>query len=258
MRGLEVNGLTVELAGRRVIHGIDLVIPEGGVSAIIGPNGCGKSTLLRALARIVRPTQGRILLDGRDLRHVDPRTRARRIGLLPQSPRTPEAIRVRSLVTRGRTPHQGRFGLLGRADRDAIDRAIALVGLESLEDRRVDRLSGGQRQRAWIALTLAQETSILLLDEPTTFLDPPHQVEVLRLVRRLNAEAGITVVMVLHDITLASLYADRVIGMKEGRVAFFSEPGERLTPQSIQDLFGMEVHAVEHPNEDRSIIVPGT
>ncbi|MDF1791222.1 MAG: ABC transporter ATP-binding protein [Thalassobaculaceae bacterium] len=256
MTGLEASGLRVELAGRAVLHGIDLAIADGGVTAIIGPNGCGKSTLLRTFARIVRPTEGGVTLDGRDLWDIDARTRARRLGFLPQAPQTPEGIRVRALVTRGRTPHQGRFGLLSKADHAAVDRAIERVGLTAFEHRRVDRLSGGQRQRAWIALALAQETSILLLDEPTTYLDPPHQVDVLRLVRRLNRETGITVVMVLHDITLASLYADRVIGMRDGRLAFATEPGERLAPDQIETLFDMQVHALDHPTADRSIIVP--
>ena len=256
MRGLEAQGLTVELSGRAILNQMHLTIPEGAVTAIIGPNGCGKSTLLRSFAHIIRPTHGKILLDGTDLWQVPARKRALRIGFLPQTPQTPEGIRVRSLVTRGRTPHQGRFGIVSKADRKAVDRAIALVGLKDLEARRVDRLSGGQRQRAWIALTLAQETSILLLDEPTTYLDPPHQVEILRLVRRLNRETGLTVVMVLHDITLASLYADQIIGMRVGQPAFFTEPGERLNPDLIRKLFDMEVHALDHPSFDCSVIVP--
>ncbi len=256
MKGLEAQGLTIDLAGRSVLRGIDLAVPEGKIAAIIGPNGCGKSTLLRACARIIRPNGGRILLDGEDLQQVPPRIRARRIAFLPQSPQTPEGIRVRSLVTRGRTPHQGHFGLLTKADHAAVDRAISLVGLKALENRRVDRLSGGQRQRVWIALTLAQETSILLLDEPTTYLDPPHQIEVLRLVRRLNQETGLTVVMVLHDINLASLYADSVIGMRDGHMLFSTQPGEPLTPDLIRDLFEMEVHALKHPTAEGSVIVP--
>ncbi|WP_421879717.1 ABC transporter ATP-binding protein [Pacificispira sp.] len=256
MKGLEARNLSVALAGRAILQNVDLTIPEGGVTAIIGPNGCGKSTLLRTFAHILRPSSGTVLLDGRDIAQVPPRDRARRIGFLPQSPQTPEGIRVRSLVTRGRTPHQGRFGLLSRGDHAAVDRAIALVGLQDLADRRVDRLSGGQRQRAWIALTLAQETSILLLDEPTTYLDPPHQVEVLRLARQLNADLGITVVMVLHDITLASLYADCVIGMKNGHPEFATRPGEPLQADQIRNLFEMDVHVLAHPTSDRAVIVP--
>ena len=255
---LEAQGLTVELAGRTILDQVHLTVPEGAVTAVIGPNGCGKSTLLRSFAHIIRPTGGKIILDGTELWRVPARQRALRIGFLPQSPQTPEGIRVRSLITRGRTPHQGRFGIVSKADRKAVDRAIELVGLKDLETRRVDRLSGGQRQRVWIALTLAQETSVLLLDEPTTYLDPPHQIDILRLVRRLNRETGLTVVMVLHDITLASLYADRIIGMRAGRPVFFTDPGERLSPDLIRGLFDMEVHALDHPDCDCSVIVPMT
>ncbi|MEM6546975.1 MAG: ABC transporter ATP-binding protein [Pseudomonadota bacterium] len=256
MRGLSAEGLSVQLASRPVLRDVDLTLPEGAVTAIIGPNGCGKSTLLRSLARIVRPSAGRVLLDGEDLWRVEAQARARRIGFLPQMPQTPEGIRVRALVTRGRTPHQGRFGLLSRLDHAAVDQALSMVGLDALSERRVDRLSGGQRQRAWIALTLAQETGILLLDEPTTFLDPPHQVEILRLVRRLQAEIGRTVVMVLHDINLASLFADRVVGMRDGRVVFSTGPGAPLTARQIDDLFGMTVVPVEHQGARRPVFLP--
>lgn len=258
MTGLEARNISVELSGRKILHDVSLSIPEGKVSVIIGPNGCGKSTLLRSFAHIIHPTSGDILLDGENLKKVAPRTRAQRVGFLPQSPQTPEGIRVRSLVTRGRTPHQGRFGILSKADHKAVDHAIKLVGLEDFEDRRVDRLSGGQRQRAWIALTLAQETSILLLDEPTTYLDPPHQVEVMRLARRLNDELGLTIMMVLHDITLASLYADHVIGMRDGRLRFSTTPENRLDAHQIETLFEMDVHALQHPSSNRLVIVPRT
>jgi len=257
-QGIETHGLTVDLAGRPVLRGIDLKLAESEVTAIIGPNGCGKSTLLRACAGIIRPSGGRVTLDGEDLQRVPAKTRARRIGFLPQSPETPEGIRVRTLVARGRTPHQGPFGIMTRADQAAVDRAIDWVGLDEIAGRRVDRLSGGQRQRAWIALTLAQDSGILLLDEPTTYLDPPHQVEMLKLVRRLNGETGRTVAMVLHDITLAALFADRIVGVRDGRVLFQTGPGERLDPDRIRQLFDMEVHAVDHPTADRSIIVPVT
>lgn len=258
MKGLMARALTVELAGRTILKNVSLELHDGSITAIIGPNGCGKSTLLRSFAGIVKPKSGSVFLDGRAIERVAPKIRARRVGFLPQSPQTPEGIRVRSLVTRGRTPHQGRFGILSQADHAAVDRAISLVGLDSLENRRVDRLSGGQRQRVWIAMAIAQQTSILLLDEPTTYLDPPHQVEILQLVRRLNKETGMTIVMVLHDITLASLYADRLIGLKDGHPIFATQVGERLRAESIEELFNMRVHAIDHPTADRSIIVPRT
>ncbi|MEM9011733.1 MAG: ABC transporter ATP-binding protein [Pseudomonadota bacterium] len=256
MSGLWAEDLSVSLNGRLVLDRIELEIAEGMVSAVIGPNGSGKSTLLRSLARIVRPSGGMVRLDGQDLWTLPSRTRAQRIGFLPQAPVAPEGIRVRALVSRGRTPHQGRFGLLTRADHAAVEAAMAEVGLTPLAQRRVDRLSGGQRQRAWIALTLAQQTPILLLDEPTTFLDPPHQVEILRLLRRLNAETGRTIVMVLHDVILASLFADRVIGLREGRLAFVTEPGAALRADQVEELFGMGMHALPHPTADRPVLVP--
>ena len=256
MTGLTAEGLRVSLAKREILKGVDIAIAPGEVTAVIGPNGCGKSTLLRALGRIVRPSAGQVRLDGEDLWRLDPRACARRVGFLPQTPETPEGLRVGPLVERGRTPHLGPLKPTSPADRAAVARAIEMTGLQGLEGRRVDRLSGGQRQRAWIALTLAQDTEILLLDEPTTFLDPPYQIEILRLVRRLNAETGRTIAMVLHDINLAIRYADRIIGVRDGRIEFATSPGETITAEMVEALFAMRVRLVPDPEGAAPIVVP--
>ncbi|GGO53851.1 iron complex transport system ATP-binding protein [Roseovarius pacificus] len=257
MPGIDVQGLKVRLAGRPILHGVDGHVPRAGVTAIIGPNGCGKSTLLRAMARLVRPEAGRITLDGRDLwDDLGPKTCARQIAFLPQNPVTPEGLRVRALIERGRTPYLGPFRPMTAIDRAAVDRAIELTGLSALEHRRVDRLSGGQRQRAWIALAIAQDTPALFLDEPTTFLDLPHQIDILRLVNRLNQENGQTIVMVLHDINQACRYADRIIAMREGRVLFSGPPSEVVTPEALNTLFGMRMRLVPDAVGGAPVIVP--
>lgn len=260
MTALSVHDLSVELARRPILTGVDLSFEAGGVTAIVGPNGCGKSTLLRSLAGIVRPASGEVRLNGHTLNDLSPRDTARAIAFLPQSPKTPEGIRVRGLVERGRTPWLGPFRAPSAKDRTAVDEAIARTALGDLAARRVDRLSGGQRQRAWIALTLAQGTPILLLDEPTTFLDLPHQVEILRLVRDLatgtGTSTGRTVIMVLHDINLAAQFADRIVGLRGGLIRFDGAPEDVLTAEAIRDLFGMEVRVVPDPASDRCVIVP--
>jgi ABC-type cobalamin/Fe3+-siderophores transport system ATPase subunit len=254
--GLTTRGLHVRLAGRPILRGVDLAITEGQVTAIIGPNGCGKSTLLRSLARIVRPESGTVMLDGQDLWRADPNACARQVAFLPQSPIAPEGLRVRALVERGRTPWLGPFRPLTAADRAAVDDAIALTGLADLQTRRLDWLSGGQRQRAWIALAIAQATPILLLDEPTTFLDLPHQIEVLRLVRKLNTERGRTVVMVLHDINQASRHADRIVAMRQGQVLFQGDAAQAITPASVRALFDIDVRVVGRDDGTPPLIVP--
>lgn len=256
MAGLTTDGLHVRLAGRPILRGVDLTLAPGEITAIIGPNGGGKSTLLRSLARIVRPVQGEVRLDGQSLWQQDPAACARRIAFLPQSPQAPEGLRVRALVERGRTPWLGPFRPLTAADGAAVDDAIALTGLTDLQTRRLDRLSGGQRQRAWIALAIAQATPILLLDEPTTFLDLPHQIEVLRLVRRLNRERGLTVAMVLHDLNQASLHADRIVAMRDGRVLFEGPAAQAVTPASVRSLFGIAVRVVGGAEGGAPVIVP--
>ncbi|MEY9846683.1 iron complex transport system ATP-binding protein [Streptacidiphilus sp. BW17] len=239
-----------------VVADLDLRLPEGAVTAIIGPNGCGKSTLLRGLARLLRPSAGSVLLDGVDLHRLPSRQLARRLGLLPQQPTAPDGITVEGLVRLGRHPHQGLFSPWTRADQDAVEQALAQTGTVELRDRPVDELSGGQRQRAWIALTLAQQTELLLLDEPTTFLDLRHQLEVLDLVARLQRESGRTVVAVLHDLGQAARYADHLVVLERGRLAAAGAPAEVLTAELVARVFGVECRIVPDPESGTPLVVP--
>ena len=210
--------VTVGYGAEPVVRDLSLAIPDGKVTTIVGPNGCGKSTLLRTMARLLKPTSGQVVLDGEPITSIHTREIAKRMALLPQSPVAPEGLLVRDLVGRGRHPHQRWFAQWSEHDEDIVGQALALTDTADLADRPLDQLSGGQRQRAWIAMTLAQDTDLMLLDEPTTYLDLAHQVEVLDLVSRLNRERGRTVAMVLHDLNLAARYSDLIVVMKDGAV----------------------------------------
>ena len=230
---LRADGVVIGYGDRIVVDGLDLALPSEQVSVIIGPNGCGKSTLLRTLGRLMRPRAGTVLLDGRRIDRTPSRELARELGLLPQSPQAPDGLTVGDLVARGRHPHQRWYRQWSAGDADAIGEALAMTGMSEHAERAVDELSGGQRQRAWISMTLAQGTGVVLLDEPITFLDLAHQVEVLDLIRRLPGERGTTVVMVLHDLNLAARYADRLIALRDGRVLAEGTPEEVLTEDQV-------------------------
>ena len=232
---------------RTIVSGLDLEIREGEITTIIGPNGCGKSTVLRALARLLAPKRGAVLLDGQDIHSQSTRTVAKRLGLLAQQSDSPEGVTVEELARRGRYPHQGFLQPPSRKDDEAVARALELTGMTDLANRPVDELSGGQRQRAWIAMSLAQETPILLLDEPTTYLDVAHQLEIMELVQRLNHEEGRTIVMVLHDINEASLVSDRLIAMRDGRIIGDGAPSNVLTPELMAELYGIACDIYAHP-----------
>ncbi len=254
---LEARGLTLAYEARTVAEGLDLRIPDGRVTVIVGPNACGKSTLLRALGRLLKPTRGAVLLDGEELARVPTKRIARRIGLLPQSPTAPEGIAVADLVSRGRQPHQSWWQQWSAEDEAAVAEALERTSTADLAERGVDELSGGQRQRVWIAMALAQGTDILLLDEPTTFLDIAHQVEVLDLVRRLNVERGRTVVAVLHDLNQAARYADHLVAMKDGRIVAQGLPTEVVTAELVREVFGLESVVVPDPVTGTPLVVPG-
>ncbi|WP_371480009.1 ABC transporter ATP-binding protein [Kitasatospora sp. NBC_00315] len=254
---LEARDLTLAYEARTVVEGLDLAVPDGRVTVIVGPNACGKSTLLRALGRLLRPTRGAVLLDGSELARVPTRRIAQRIGLLPQSPLAPEGITVGDLVARGRQPHQSWWQQWSAEDEEAVAEALLRTSTAELADRSVDELSGGQRQRAWIAMALAQGTDILLLDEPTTFLDIAHQVEVLDLVRRLNVEKGRTVVAVLHDLNQAARYADHLVAMRDGRIVAQGAPTEIVTAALVREVFGLESVIVPDPVTGTPLVVPG-
>ncbi|MCX5402099.1 ABC transporter ATP-binding protein [Streptomyces sp. NBC_00102] len=254
---LTAQALTLAYEDRIVVDGLDLEIPDGRVTVIVGPNACGKSTLLRALGRLLKPRGGTVLLDGTGLDRIPGRQVARTIGVLPQSPTAPDGITVADLVARGRQPHQKWWQQWSEADERAVAEALEHTGTSALADRPVDELSGGQRQRVWIAMALAQETELLLLDEPTTYLDIAHQVEVLDLVRRLNHERGRTVVAVLHDLNQAARYADHLIAMKGGHVVAEGPPGSVVTAGLVRDVFGLESVVVPDPVTGSPLVVPG-
>jgi iron complex transport system ATP-binding protein len=253
---LRAERLTVGYDDAAVVDGLDLAIPAGRITAVVGANGCGKSTLLRALARLLRPRTGAVLLDGRAIGELPSRMVARRLGLLPQSPVAPDGLTVEDLVARGRAPHQGLFRQWSAADAAAVEEALAATGTAALRARPVDELSGGQRQRAWIAMTLAQQTELLLLDEPTTFLDLAHQVEVLDLLDGLVHEHGRTVVMVLHDLNQACRYADQLVAVCDGRVHAAGPPGDVVDAAFVRDVFGLEAAVVADPVTGTPLCVP--
>ena len=252
---LHARGVTLGYGEHVVVDRLELAVPDGAVTAVIGPNGCGKSTLLRALGRLLRPRGGEVLLDGKRIDELPTREVARALGLLPQSPTAPEGITVADLVTRGRHPHQAWFRQWSRGDESVVAEAMEWTGLHGLADRPVDALSGGQRQRVWIAMALAQDTDLLLLDEPTTHLDLAHAVEVLDLVDRLHSR-GRTVVMVLHDLNLAARYADHLVAMKDGRVLAAGPPREVLTPELLAEIFGLRAVVLPDPVSRGVLVVP--
>ncbi len=248
--------LSLGYDGRTVVDDLTLAIPDGQVTVIVGANACGKSTLLRGLARLMRPTGGAALLDGRDVHRLPTRDVARAMGLLPQTPVVPSGVTVVDLVGRGRTPHRGTFSRWTADDDAAVAEALALTGTTELADRPVDELSGGQRQRVWLAMALAQGTDLLLLDEPTTYLDVAHQVEVLDLLLDLNRARGTTVVMVLHDLGLAARYADHLVAMRCGQLYAEGPPAEIVTEQLVHDVFDLPCRVVPDPVSGTPLIVP--
>jgi iron complex transport system ATP-binding protein len=239
-----------------VVDGLDIDVLAGSITAVIGPNGCGKSTLLRALARLVPTRRGHVLLDGRRIDRLPTREVARVLGVLPQNPVAPEGLAVVDLVTRGRHPHQAWYRQWSSEDEAAVAEALAWTGMGAFAERAVESLSGGQRQRVWISMALAQGTDVLLLDEPTTFLDLAHQVDVLDLVERLHAERGRTVVMVMHDLNLAARYAHRLVAMRDGAIVASGRPSEVLTEEMLRAVFDLDASVVDDPVSGTPLVVP--
>ncbi|MFI6805218.1 ABC transporter ATP-binding protein [Streptomyces luteogriseus] len=252
---LAARGVTVGYGGRAVIDELDVAIPPGVITTIIGPNGCGKSTLLKTLSRLLKPAAGSVVLDGEDIGRLRTRDVAKKLGLLPQAPVAPEGLTVADLVARGRHPHQSWLRQWSSDDADVVERALAMTGVSDLADRPVDALSGGQRQRVWISMTLAQGTDLLLLDEPTTYLDLAHALDVLDLVDDLH-ESGCTVVMVLHDLNLATRYSDNLVVMREGSILAQGHPRDVITAELLYDAFGLHARVIDDPVGDRPLIVP--
>ncbi|WP_062530549.1 ABC transporter ATP-binding protein [Demequina rhizosphaerae] len=256
MTRLQTQHAVIGYGGTPIVRGVDVDIPDGRITAIVGPNGCGKSTLLRALVRLLTPTSGTVLLDGEDIHRVPTREVARRVGLLPQSPIAPAGITVKELVARGRTPHQKVLRPWSAADETAVMSALHSTALTDIQDAVVDELSGGQRQRAWIAMTLAQDTPLMILDEPTTYLDIAHQYDVMDLLHRLNTRQERTIVMVVHDLHQAARYAHHVIAMRDGEVAAAGAPGDVFTEDLIRDVFSLEARVLADPVTGTPMVVP--
>lgn len=253
---IQARGLSVAFGGNRVLQGLDITIPDNRFTAIVGANGSGKSTLLKVLARVLRPDEGEVLLEGRPILGQSSRYIAKRLGFLPQSSIAPDSILVADLVWRGRFPHRQ---LLRRAtieDIAAVEHALQLTGIEDLVERRVDELSGGQRQRVWIAMALAQKTPLLMLDEPTTFLDIAHQIELMELFAMLVRREGRTIVAVLHDLNQVCRYADHLVAIRHGDIAAEGRPAEILTVELLQQVFGLAATIMPDPLTGTPMVVP--
>lgn len=253
---LQAEHVDLAYDGRAVSTDLSVTVPTGKLTVILGPNACGKSTLLRALARLLAPNAGQVILDGKDIRRYPTKEVARRLGLLPQSSFAPFGISVADLVARGRFPHQRALQQWSQEDEAAVRTALSVTNVTDLADRQVDELSGGQRQRVWLAMVLAQETPLLLLDEPTTFLDIAHQLEVLELCRRLNRQEHRTLVLVLHDLNQAARYADHIIAMRDGAIVTSGEPHAVLTPTLLAEVFGLQAHIMADPITGTPLIIP--
>ncbi|KQY37689.1 ABC transporter [Nocardia sp. Root136] len=253
---LGADAVSLGYGERVIVDELSLDIAPGVVTTVIGPNGCGKSTLLKSLGRLLRPREGQVVLDGKAISSMKTKDVARVIGMLPQTPVAPEGLTVADLVARGRHPHQSWLRQWSADDETEVAAALAQTGIADLADRTLDELSGGQRQRAWISMALAQGTDILLLDEPTTYLDLAHSLEVLDLVDRLHAEYGRTVVMVLHDLNLAIRYSDELVVMRAGRIVARGKPADIVTADLLAEVFGLEATVLTDPVSGRPMVVP--
>lgn len=252
---LEARGLDAGHGRRVVVPDLTLAVEPGTITALVGPNGSGKSTLLMTLARVLRPRAGRVLLDGTPIQTLSSVDVARRLAVLPQTAVVPAGATVREVVEQGRYPQLGAWAMLRRRDDGAMHRALELTGLTALADRRLDSLSGGERQRAWIAMALAQESGVLLLDEPTTYLDVRHQVELMRLVEHLRDDHAMTVVMVLHDLNQAARHADRIVALRAGRVVRDGAPAETMTSDMLREVFDLDAVVIDDPVTGRPLFL---
>ncbi|WP_263707115.1 ABC transporter ATP-binding protein [Shouchella tritolerans] len=241
---------------KTILNEISLVIPNNRISVIIGANACGKSTLLKTMARLLRPTSGNVMLDGKAINKMPPKQLAKVLGILPQSPIVPEGISVADLVGRGRFPHQSLLKGWTKKDNEAVAEAMEMMNITELANRHIDELSGGQRQRVWIAMALAQQTDILFLDEPTTFLDITYQVEILDMLTDLNRKHGTTIVMVLHDINLSARYADYLFALRQGELIAEGDPSKVITSELVKDVFGLDCEVVQDPVSHSPMVVP--
>ncbi|WP_456277225.1 ABC transporter ATP-binding protein [Bacillus sp. AK128] len=252
----QAEGITAGYDHNTILHDVSISIPSNKISIIIGANGCGKSTLLKTMARLIKPTSGQVTLDGKPINKIPPKQLARVLGLLPQSPIVPEGITVADLVGRGRYPHQTFLKGWTKQDYEAVTEALEMMKITEFADRNIDELSGGQRQRVWIAMALAQQTDILFLDEPTTYLDITYQIEILDLLTDLNRKYGTTIAMVLHDINLSARYADYIFALKKGKLVSEGEPSKVITSTLIEDIFGLTSTVIKDPVSGSPYVIP--
>lgn len=256
MPSIQAKNLTLSYGQKPIFSNLDLLVPPGKITVFIGSNGCGKSTLLRSLARLLKPQEGSILLDGSEISKLSSKEVARRLAILPQGPIAPEGLTVHQLVKQGRYPYQSWLQQWSHEDEKMVKKALEVTHMNELSARSVDSLSGGQRQRAWIAMTLAQNTPTILLDEPTTYLDMTHQIEILDLLFDLNEQENRTIVMVLHDINLACRYAHHIVAVKEGRIYAQGEPETIMNERLIRDVFDMECQVTADPIFGTPLCIP--
>lgn len=253
---LQTKDLTLSYGERTIIDELNIDIPKGEISVFIGGNGCGKSTLLRSIARLLKPKQGSVLLDGEAISHLSTKEVARKMAILPQSPTAPEGLTVLQLVKQGRYPHQTWLKQWSHKDEEIVQDALKATKMEELQHRKVDELSGGQRQRAWIALTLAQDTGIILLDEPTTYLDMTHQIEILDLLFELNEKEKRTIVMVLHDLNLACRYAHNIVAIRDKQIYAQGKPEDVISCELVKNVFDMDCQVSRDPLFGTPLCIP--
>lgn len=256
MSRLRTTELCLAYGNRQIVKQLNVEVPDGKITALVGANGSGKSTILKSMARILNPVQGGVYLDGKLIHRQPTKEVAKQLAILPQNPTSPEGLTVRELVSFGRYPHQKGFGSLTPEDNRMIDWALEATGMSEFRDRAVDQLSGGQRQRGWIAMALAQGTDVLLLDEPTTFLDMAHQIEVMTLLEKLNREEQRTIIMVVHDLNHAARYAQHLVALKTGVVLYEGNPQEVMTSQMLRDVFGIDADVIPDPRTGAPLCLP--
>lgn len=255
MNSINTKDLSIAYGNIEIVKDLNLNIPKGKITTIIGANGCGKSTVLKTIARILQPKSGAIYINGKDLQSESSKEIAKIMAVLPQSPQAPNGLTVEELVAYGRFPHQGGFGKLKKEDRDIINWALEVIGMKDYKHRPIEALSGGQRQRVWIAMALAQETEILLLDEPTTYLDLAHQLEILELLEDLNKKQGRTIVMVIHELNNAARFADYMVGVKDGKIVCDGRPEDVMTKENLKNIFNIDAEVVREPRNNKLVCI---
>ncbi|HJG96945.1 MAG TPA: ABC transporter ATP-binding protein [Romboutsia timonensis] len=253
MNCISTKNLNISYGNLDIVKDLNLDIPKGKITTIIGSNGCGKSTILKTIARIIQPKSGDIFVNNINIKDQSPKELAKAVAVLPQSPQAPSGLTVEELIAYGRFPHQKGFGKMRKEDNDIVTWALQSTGIEEFRDRPIEALSGGQRQRAWIAMALAQQTDILILDEPTTYLDLAHQLEILKLLEELNRKQGTTIVMVIHELNNAARFADHMIGVKKGKVICQGSAEEVMTKENLKELFNIDAEIVQDPRNNKPV-----